>query len=182
MVYAVRYFRPYIYGTPFTLVTDHRPLVWLHSVKDPTSRLMKWKLRLLEYEYQVGHKSGKTNKNADALSRNPVSACLPLIPRELQDPDFKIQIPKTDANIETIGHRIRQLRRDRENRPKYRETSSSSDEIEETSRGNVQHSPIIHKNRSFPSLSQEVTMPDERQETINSFSPAANSTRIVPFR
>ena len=181
MVYAVRYFRPYIYGTPFTLVTDHRPLVWLHSVKDPTSRLMKWKLRLLEYEYRVVHKSGKTNKNADALSRNPTSACLPLIPRELKDPDFKAQIPKTDANIDTIGHRIRQLRRDRENRPKYRETSSSSDEIEETARGNVQHSPIIHKNRSFPSLSQEVTMPDERQETINSFSPAANSTQIVPL-
>ncbi|CAK9834602.1 Retrovirus-related Pol polyprotein from transposon 17.6, partial [Anthophora retusa] len=86
MVYAVQYFRPYVFGRKFTLVTDHRPLVWLHSVKDPTSRLVKWKLKLLEYEYDVKHKPGKINMNADALSRNPV--CLPLIPRE--DKDFKL--------------------------------------------------------------------------------------------
>ncbi|XP_076285579.1 uncharacterized protein LOC143211634 [Lasioglossum baleicum] len=177
MVYAVIYFRPYVYGTKFTLVTDHRPLVWLHSVKDPTSRLMKWKLRLLEYDYQVVHKSGKINKNADALSRNPVSMCLPLIPREFKDPEFKIPVPKSVVDTNTIGQRIKQLRRDREKRPKYQDTSSS-DEIGEPTLGKVQHSPIINRNRSLPSLSREVTMPDENQDTPHHFLPAANSTDI----
>lgn len=37
IVYAVHYFRPYLYGREFILVTDHRPIVWLKSYKDPTS-------------------------------------------------------------------------------------------------------------------------------------------------
>lgn len=72
IVYCVNYFRPYLYGRKFQLVTDHKPLVWLTSVKDPTSRLVRWRLKLDEYEYQVIYKAGKTNVNADALSRNPV--------------------------------------------------------------------------------------------------------------
>ena len=29
IVYSVQHFRPYLYGRRFTLVTDHKPLVWL---------------------------------------------------------------------------------------------------------------------------------------------------------
>nr|XP_034195210.1 uncharacterized protein LOC117611386 [Osmia lignaria] len=176
MVYAVQYFRPYLYGTKFTLVTDHRPLVWLHSVKDPTSRLMKWRLRLLEYEYQVIHKAGKTNKNADALSRNPVPSCLPLIPRDPQDPDYKHIGQKPEIDTDSIGFRVRQLQRDRERRPKYQEENTSSDE--EPARGKVQHSPIADRPRVLPNLSHEISMPDEHMETIN-FHPQANSTKIT---
>jgi transposase InsO family protein len=72
ITYCVSHFRPYLYGRRFTLVTDHQPLVWLHKVKDPTSRLARWRLKLEEYDYTVVYKAGKTNKNADALSRNPL--------------------------------------------------------------------------------------------------------------
>ncbi|KAL6417766.1 hypothetical protein ACFW04_014363 [Cataglyphis niger] len=72
IVYCVNYFRPYLYGRKFDLVTDHKPLIWLHSVKDPTSRLVRWRLKLAEYEYEVKYKAGKINANADALSRNPI--------------------------------------------------------------------------------------------------------------
>ena len=37
IVFCVHHFRPYLYGHKFILVTDHRPLVWLHSIKDPVS-------------------------------------------------------------------------------------------------------------------------------------------------
>lgn len=33
---------------------------------------MRWRLKLAEYEYEVVYKAGKTNVNADALSRNPI--------------------------------------------------------------------------------------------------------------
>jgi len=33
IVWGVRYFRPYLYGTKFTIVTDHKPLTWIVSVK-----------------------------------------------------------------------------------------------------------------------------------------------------
>jgi Reverse transcriptase (RNA-dependent DNA polymerase). len=36
IIYAIKQFRPYIFGQKFTLVTDHRPLVWLCQLKDPS--------------------------------------------------------------------------------------------------------------------------------------------------
>ena len=52
-----------------TIVTDHRPLSWIFSDKDPSSRLLRWRLKLEEYEYEVIYKKGTNNTNADALSR-----------------------------------------------------------------------------------------------------------------
>lgn len=31
-----------------------------------------WRIKLAEYDYDIVYKAGKTNVNADALSRNPV--------------------------------------------------------------------------------------------------------------
>ena len=69
VVWATSYFRCYLYGKPFTIVTDHAPLRWSLNVRDPSSRLSRWQMKLAEYTYTVEHKPGKDNKNADALSR-----------------------------------------------------------------------------------------------------------------
>lgn len=42
--------------------------MWLCSVKDPGSKLMRWRLQLAEYQYKIMHKASKLNLNADALS------------------------------------------------------------------------------------------------------------------
>jgi len=39
-------------------------------VNHPGSRLILWRLRLEEYDYEIIHKVGRANTNADALSRN----------------------------------------------------------------------------------------------------------------
>lgn len=83
IVWATKYFRPYLYGTKFKIYTDHRPLVWLMSLKDPSSKLVRWKIKLDEYDFEIEFKKGKVNSNADALSRIK--------------PKFKII--ETDANI-----------------------------------------------------------------------------------
>lgn len=69
VVWAVTHFRPYVYGQKFTVVTDHKPLVWIFNLKDPSSRIMRWRIKLEEYDFDVIHKSGRLNSNADALSR-----------------------------------------------------------------------------------------------------------------
>lgn len=69
IVWATKYFRPYLYGRQFTIYTDHRPLTWLMSLKDDGSKLTRWRLRLQEYDFKVEYKKGKYNTNADALSR-----------------------------------------------------------------------------------------------------------------
>jgi hypothetical protein len=68
-VWGCKYFRQYLYGRTFTIVTDHRPLTWIFNVKDPSSRLLRWRLKLEEYKYEVVSKKGSNNTNADALSR-----------------------------------------------------------------------------------------------------------------
>ncbi|KAL4103608.1 hypothetical protein QTP88_018969 [Uroleucon formosanum] len=69
IVWAVKHFRPYLLGREFKIFTDHQPLTWLFNVKDPGSRLMRWRLKLAEYNYEVVYKPGVINTNADALSR-----------------------------------------------------------------------------------------------------------------
>jgi hypothetical protein len=69
IVWGCIYFRQYLYVRKFTIVTDHRPLTWIFSVKDPSSRLLRWRLKLEEYDYEVIYKKGSKNTNADALSR-----------------------------------------------------------------------------------------------------------------
>ena len=48
IIWAVKHFRPYLYGKKFHIYTDHRPLAWLYSLKEPNSKLTRWRLRLQE--------------------------------------------------------------------------------------------------------------------------------------
>jgi hypothetical protein len=68
IIWSCKHFRQYLYGRNFTVVTDHQPLTWIFSVKDPSSRLLRWRLKLEDYEYEVKYKKGSSNTNANALS------------------------------------------------------------------------------------------------------------------
>ena len=72
VLYAVNQFRPYIYGRKFILMSDHEPLRWINLVKDQGQRLIRWRLKLRDYEYEFRYKPGNLNTNADALSRNQI--------------------------------------------------------------------------------------------------------------
>ncbi len=71
VVWAVIHFRPYLYGTNFTLYTDHQPIKWLMTNDKLTSKLARWALILQEYEFKVIHWLGITHQNADTMSRKP---------------------------------------------------------------------------------------------------------------
>ena len=47
-------------------------VVWFQNSRDPCSRVTKWRFKQVEYDFDVVYKAGKTNVNADELSRNPV--------------------------------------------------------------------------------------------------------------
>lgn len=59
IVWACRYFRPYLFGRKFKIYTDYRPLVWLFNIKEPNSKLIRWRLRLEEYDYNIQEKVNK---------------------------------------------------------------------------------------------------------------------------
>ena len=69
MKWAIAQFRPYVYGTRFTLETDHVALKWLRSVKHTNGRLIRTALELQGYDMEVVHRAGTMMKDVDALSR-----------------------------------------------------------------------------------------------------------------
>lgn len=69
IVWAVKHFRPYLFGRKFKIMTDHRPLVYLFNMNNPSSRLTKFRLCLEEYDFTVTYLKGQNNVAADALSR-----------------------------------------------------------------------------------------------------------------
>lgn len=79
IVWAVKHFRPYLYGRSFKIMTDHKPLIYLFNLKDPSSRLLKFKLILEEYDYEIEYVKGRENVAADALSRLTITS------KELQE-------------------------------------------------------------------------------------------------
>ena len=50
--------------------TDHSALTYLHKSADNNSRLMRWSLRLVEFDFEVQHRAGTKIKHIDALSRH----------------------------------------------------------------------------------------------------------------
>ncbi|CAM4631353.1 unnamed protein product [Lepidochelys kempii] len=69
IVYALEKLRPYVWGRRFHLQTDHAALKWLHTVKETNRKLLRWSLALQDFDFDIQHISGASNKVADALSR-----------------------------------------------------------------------------------------------------------------
>lgn len=68
IIFGIEHFRYYLLGRKFKIITDHNPLKFLDSVKQ-NSKLIRWKLKLAEYDYEIVYKPGKEHGNVDYLSR-----------------------------------------------------------------------------------------------------------------
>ena len=82
IVFGVKKFHQYLYGRPFTLMTDRKPLESLFSNKKPiptkaAARIKRWALTFAAYKYTIEYKPGAERSNDDAPSRLP----LPIAPR-----------------------------------------------------------------------------------------------------
>jgi len=82
VIWALRRFRQYLWGTRFDIVTDHAALQHLPHLKDPTGKLHRWAMELQEYNYTVIHRAGKAHMNADPLSRAPLADDNPALSAE----------------------------------------------------------------------------------------------------
>uniref|UniRef100_A0A2S2QW04 RNA-directed DNA polymerase n=1 Tax=Sipha flava TaxID=143950 RepID=A0A2S2QW04_9HEMI len=95
IVWGVKQFRPYLFGQKFNIVTDHQALNWLFNIKDPGSRLTRWRLKLAEYEYEIHFKPGVNNTNADALSRINRVVTRSSKPLTVKEPSTSTTVPET---------------------------------------------------------------------------------------
>jgi len=69
MTTAIRKWRHYLLGHPFTILTDHRSLKDLMSQVIQTPEQQYYLTKLLGYDYQIAYKPGTSNVVANALSR-----------------------------------------------------------------------------------------------------------------
>ncbi len=67
--WAVLELKYYLLGRKFTLITDHAPLQWMARAKDTNARVTRWFLALQDFHFDVRHRAGTANANADGLSR-----------------------------------------------------------------------------------------------------------------
>ena len=78
IICGVKRFYQYIYGRKFTVMTDHKPFLGIFGQTKATpqmssSRMQRWCLTLSTYDYVLKFRAGKSNGNADALSRLPLN-------------------------------------------------------------------------------------------------------------
>ena len=87
VIFAVKKFHQFLYDQHFIIYTDHKPLLGLLNPGKSTplmasSKMQRWALTLLTYEYELIYRPGRENGNADTLSRLP----LPDVPQSTPVP------------------------------------------------------------------------------------------------
>ncbi|XP_045116421.1 uncharacterized protein K02A2.6-like [Portunus trituberculatus] len=85
IVTGVKKFHYYLYGRPFTIKTDHKPLLGLFgeeklipSVASP--RVLRWALLMAAYKYKLLYSPARLHSHCDALSRLPLAAMPRTVP------------------------------------------------------------------------------------------------------
>ena len=64
-------FHEYLYGGQFDIYTDNNPLTYILTSAKLDATGQRWVASLANYDFRIFYKSGKTNVEADALSRIP---------------------------------------------------------------------------------------------------------------
>nr|GEU34958.1 putative reverse transcriptase domain-containing protein [Tanacetum cinerariifolium] len=69
VVFTLKIWRHYLYGTKCTVFTDHKSLQHVLDQKELNMRQRRWLELLADYDYEIRYHPGKANVVADALSR-----------------------------------------------------------------------------------------------------------------
>ena len=78
VVFALKIWRHYLYGTKCTIYTDHKSLQHIFDQKDLNMRQRRWVELLNDYDCNIRYHPGKANVVADALSRKERTKTLPV--------------------------------------------------------------------------------------------------------
>ncbi|GJX75727.1 putative reverse transcriptase domain-containing protein [Tanacetum coccineum] len=95
VVFALKIWRHYLYGTRCTMFTDHKSLQHILNQKELNMRPRHWLKLLSDYDCDIRYHPGKANVVADALSRK--EQIKPLVKAEHQRPSgllVQLEIPE----------------------------------------------------------------------------------------
>ncbi|GFW47695.1 retrovirus-related Pol polyprotein from transposon 17.6 [Trichonephila clavipes] len=113
VIWALNKFKTYFGSLPVKVITDHAALTKLTNGKNLSSRMIRWALKLSEFNIKWEHRSGVQNVVADILSRNPVGnmdgsqiSCAALRSLAL---NFREQLIRERREDPELGHIYRYL-------------------------------------------------------------------------
>lgn len=70
VLFSIKHFRSYLWGRPFTVVTDAMALTHIRTIQtDGSSRLSRWAMELNSYQLTIKHRAGRLQVVPDAISR-----------------------------------------------------------------------------------------------------------------
>ncbi|GFU98342.1 retrovirus-related Pol polyprotein from transposon 17.6 [Trichonephila clavipes] len=72
VIWALNKFKTYFGSLPVKIIADHTALTKLTNWKNLSSRMIRWTLKLSEFNIEWEHRPGVQNVVSDVLSRNPV--------------------------------------------------------------------------------------------------------------
>ncbi|CAM5165670.1 unnamed protein product, partial [Eretmochelys imbricata] len=75
-------FRDYLYGAQFQVWTDNNPLTYVLTSAKLDATGQRWVAALASYEFSIQYRSGRSNVDADALSRRPQVPEVAVIPTD----------------------------------------------------------------------------------------------------
>ena len=69
VVWAIENYKEYLEGRKFVLLTDNQVLSWMKASRDVNTKLCRWFLTVMGYDFIVKHVRGEDNEGPDGLSR-----------------------------------------------------------------------------------------------------------------
>ncbi|GJW61650.1 putative reverse transcriptase domain-containing protein [Tanacetum coccineum] len=78
VIFALKIWRHYLYGTRCTVFTDHKSLQHILDQKELNMRQRRWLELLSDYDCDIRYHPGKANVVADALSRGMIRKDIPM--------------------------------------------------------------------------------------------------------
>ncbi|GJZ65943.1 putative reverse transcriptase domain-containing protein, partial [Tanacetum coccineum] len=127
VVFALRLWRHYLYGTKCVVYTDHKSLQYILDQKELNMRQRQWIELLSDYDCEIHYHPGKANVVADALSRKEkqpirVRALVMTVHSNLPDQIRNAQLEamkKKNVKAEKLGRLIKQIFEVRSNGTRY---------------------------------------------------------------
>ncbi|GKB72430.1 putative reverse transcriptase domain-containing protein [Tanacetum coccineum] len=128
VVFALRLWRHYLYGTKCVMFIDHKSLQYILDKKELNMRQRRWIELLSDYDCEIRYHPGKANVVADALSRKErekpirVRALVMTVYPDLSERILKAQteaMKEENVKVENLGRLLKPIFKIRPNRIRY---------------------------------------------------------------
>ncbi|GKD75039.1 putative reverse transcriptase domain-containing protein [Tanacetum coccineum] len=108
VVFALRLWRHYLYGTKYVVFTDHKSLQYILNQKELNMRHRHWIELLSDYDCEIRYHLGKANVVADALSREERMTVHNDLPKKILEAQ-KEAMKKKNVKAKNLGRLIKQI-------------------------------------------------------------------------